>query len=50
MAIAKRCFICAHKENEDKSCTNPNCPRYKIPATNTAPTAPATPAADTTSK
>ncbi len=28
MAIAKRCFICAHKENIDKTCTNPDCPRY----------------------
>lgn len=33
MAIVKRCFICAHKENEDKSCTNPDCPRYKAPDT-----------------
>ena len=44
MAIAKRCFICAHKENEDKSCTNPNCPRYKAPTdtTDTNNTDPAT--------
>ena len=28
MALTKRCFICAHKENDDGSCTNENCPRY----------------------
>lgn len=29
MPIAKRCFICAHKQNPDNSCTNINCPRSK---------------------
>ncbi|WP_196602172.1 hypothetical protein [Pectinatus frisingensis] len=36
MALIKRCFICAHKQNEDGSCTNPDCPRYVPPVTNTA--------------
>lgn len=26
MALTKRCFICAHKEN-DGNCTNKDCPR-----------------------
>ncbi|WP_196600021.1 hypothetical protein [Pectinatus frisingensis] len=34
MAIAKRCFICAHKQNDDGSCTNPDCPRYEAPVEN----------------
>lgn len=29
MAIVKRCFICAHKQNADDSCTNVTCPRSK---------------------
>lgn len=29
MPIAKRCFICAHKQNPDGRCSNPECPRSK---------------------
>ncbi|MDQ0202463.1 hypothetical protein [Pectinatus haikarae] len=42
MALTKRCFICAHKQNDDGSCTNPDCPRYIAQSTTTESTAAAT--------
>lgn len=42
--MIKRCFLCAHKENADGTCTNQNCPRY---ASDTDPEATTTKSTET---